>query len=131
MYITSVYMDTQMAQNFEQGDCDEIRNEDKVYCKYKDHIIPVFFKIGISPCPAGFRPSNDEQSCDCYFCDRLFNICSIVNGIGYFSWSKVLWVSIEEDALIYSTLCPFGYCKVSTGEAINLQNDSNSQCAFS
>ena len=42
-----------------------------------------------------------------------------------------MWVIIEEDALLYSTCthCPFDYCNV-TGIAINLQDDSDSQCAF-
>ena len=40
-----------------------------------------------------------------------------------------MWVIIEEDALLYSTHCPFDYCNV-TGIVINLQDDSDSQCAF-
>ena len=121
MYTTAVHMDTQTAHDF----C--LSYQWHTYCDYKDHITPVFFHFTILPCPAGFKLSN--QSCDCYLHDTLFDNCSIVNGIGYFSWNKTVWVSIEEDALLYSTHCPFDYCN-TTGKEINLQNDSDSQCAF-
>ena len=122
MYTTAVHMDTQTAHDF----CLPY-HINPLYCDYEDHITPVFFHFTILPCPAGFKLSH--QSCDCYLHDTFFDSCSIVNGIGHFSWSKTVWVSIEKDALLYSTRCPFDYCNI-TGKEINLQNDSDSQCAF-
>ena len=133
MYITTVYMDSESAFNdFMDGDvCNlpDLPTDDQIRCRNKQHLTPVFFNIRISSCPVGFKFLQSNQSCECYSHDTLFDSCRIMNGIGYFSWSKTVWVSIEEDALLYSTHCPFDYCDI-TGKDFNLQNDSDSQCAF-
>ena len=46
-------------------------------------------------------------------------------------WKKSVWVSIEDSALVYGTHCPFDYCNITAiGRDVNLQDDSDSQCAF-
>ncbi len=131
MYITTAYMDTHTAENFVQRECTYPQNEDKAYCKYKDHLTPVFFNITLLECPAGFKLLPHNRSCDCYLHNILFDGCSIKNGTGYFLWTKTLWVSIEKNELVYSTHCPFDYCNATRrGIDINLQDDSDSQCAF-
>ena len=133
MYITSVYsMDAQIANKFKQRICQILTIQDNIYCNYKEHLTPVFFDFTFLQCPAGFnKPLSDSQSCDCRLRDILLNSCTIKNGIGYFSWNKTVWVGIEEGALLYSALCPFGYCNMTViSSEIHLPNDSDSQCAF-
>jgi predicted outer membrane repeat protein len=132
MYITTSYMDTRTAEKFIQRECNYPQNKDKAYCKYKDHLTPVFFNITFLECPAGFKLLPYNQSCDCYLHNVLFDSCDIKNGTGYFLWTKTLWVSIEKNGLLlYSTHCPFDYCNATgKGIDINLQDDSDSQCAF-
>ena len=129
MYITTTYMGTDTAENFVKRECNYPRNNDKAYCKYIDHLTPVFFNITLLQCPAGFKLLPYNQSCDCFLHNTLFDSCGIKNGTGYFLWTQTVWVSIEGDKLLYSILCPFDYCNI-TGKSISLQDDSDSQCAF-
>ena len=102
----------------------------KTFCHLTDdkaciHITPVYLEITILPCPPGFLLRDGH--CDCYLVE--IENCSIVNGIGYFSWNTTAWMSIENNALLYSSPCPVDYCNI-TGKNIDLQHDSDSQCAF-
>ena len=89
------------------------------------HVTPIYFSIMLLPCPPGFKLLS--QRCDCYLV--LLENCTIINGIGYFSWSTNAWVSTFKGGMLYDTHCPFGYCSI-TGKWIDLQNDPDSQCAF-
>ena len=93
-------------------------------CSYTS---PIFLNITLLPCPSGFSLLN--QHCECYLHHVLFDNCCIVNGTGYFSWTVNAWASIYNGGLLYNTRCPFDYCNI-TGRQIDLQNDSDSQCAF-
>ena len=106
------------------GDCSALDAGSEQYCI---HTTPVFFNMALLPCPPGFNLT--YQHCDCYLHHILFDNCSIVNRKGYFSWSSDIWVSVNKDVILYNVHCPFDYCNI-TGEDINLQNDSDSQCAF-
>ena len=119
MYITAMRMNTQNVLEYTTRYC--IQTPDCV------HLAPVFINITLLPCPPGFTLK--DEHCTCYLEHVLFESCSIVNGIGYFSWNRTAWVSISDQEIQYNTYCPFDYCNI-TGKEFNLQNDSDSQCAF-
>ena len=88
-------------------------------------VTPIFFNITLLKCPPGF--TQKDNHCDCSL--EYFDNCSIVNGIGYFTWNTATWVSIDNDKLLYNEVCPLDYCNISKN-AINLRDASDSQCAF-
>ena len=125
MYISLVNQDILGIYNFHRGlgqYCDKSHN----YC-YGPRLMPIFINITILPCPAGFTLN---EHCDCYLHHKVFDVCTIVNGTGLFSWSNYTWVSIDNDGILYDTHCPFDYCNIVPGQLINLLNDSDTQCAF-
>ena len=122
MYVTAIQWNTQYI----------LANEYTFQnCTYPDedcfHITPVFFIVTLLPCPPGFTLK--DKRCTCYLKHALFESCSIVNEIGYFSWNNTAWVNISDQDIQYNTYCPLDYCNI-TGKEIDLQNDSDSQCAF-
>ena len=119
MYITPMHRSAHTVLEYTDRYCFRDRN-----CI---HLTPVFFYITLLPCPPGFT-LHDER-CTCYLEHVFFENCNIANGIGYFSWNETAWVTINGEAIQYNTHCPFDYCNIA-GKEINLQNDSDSQCAF-
>ena len=117
MYITAVRTN---AQNVKFLPCSLSKHK----CM---HFSPTYFHIALLPCPSGFTLK--AEHCVCYLQQVLFDNCSIVNGIEYFSWNKTAWVSIRNEGIQYNTHCPFDYCNIND-EHINLQDESDSQCAF-
>ena len=120
MYVTAMKMENQYVLEHKLQNC--------LYTNDCWRITPVFFNVTLLPCPPGFT-LKDKQGCTCYLEHILFESCSIVNGIGYFSWNQTAWVSISDQRIQYNTYCPLDYCNI-TGKEIDLQNDYDSQCAF-
>ena len=122
MYVTAIQRDTQyiLANEYTFQNCTH-----PLYDCF--HIAPVFFDVTLLPCPSGFTLK--DKRCTCYLEHVLFVSCSIVNEIGYFSWNNTAWVNISDQDIQYNTYCPLDYCNI-TGKEIDLQNDSDSQCAF-
>ena len=119
MYVTAIQMHTQYVLEYMLQNC--------LYPYDCLHMAPVFFSLTLLPCPPGFTLI--AERCTCYLKHVLFESCSIVNGIGYFSWNRTAWVNISDQVLQYTTRCPFDYCNI-TGEDIDLHNYSDLQCAF-
>ena len=122
IYVTAIQRNTQyiLANEYTFQNCIHL---------YYDcfHIAPVFFNVTLLPCPPRFTLK--DKRCTCYLKHVLFESCSIVNEIGYFSWNRTAWVNISDQGIQYSTYCPLYYCNI-TGKEIDLQNDYDSQCAF-
>ncbi len=116
MYLTAMY-ETQTALSNMIAD----HSTDPMYI----HLTPISFNITLLKCPPGFTLKGDH--CDCSL--EYFDNCTIVNGIGYFTWNTAAWVSIDNDKLLCNDVCAHGYCKI-TKRDINLQDDSDSQCAL-
>ena len=128
VYITTIHMDARLVFHYApNGDCsvrDLVNIEEHDYCI---HTTPVFISLTLLPCPPGFNLTH--QQCDCYLHHILFDNCTMVNGKGYFSWSTNAWVSVQKNAVVYNTYCPFDYCKTMK-DKIKLPDDLDSQCAF-
>ena len=92
------------------------------------HQAPVYYNITILPCPPGFFLSN--KRCECYLRGKVFDNCTIVDGMGYFSWTTDAWVSIHQNMIIHDPHCPLDFCNTTSTKQIDLQNDPDSQCAF-
>ena len=119
MYVTAIQMNTQYVLEYTLQNC--------LYPNDCLHTAPVFFNLTLFPCLPGFTLI--AERCTCYLKHVLFESCSIVNGIGYFSWNRTAWVSISDQEIQYNTHCPFDYCNI-TDRQIDLQNNSDTQCAF-
>ena len=93
-------------------------------CRYS----PVYINITILPCPPGFLKS--PTRCDCYppLIEKGVQ-CVITNGTGYFNWNDALWISINEEGIVYTESCPLKYC-IITNKMIDLIANPNDQCAF-
>ena len=122
IYVTAIQRNTQYVLDNEDLFQNCIYHIDDCF-----HIAPVFFDVTLLPCPPGFTLK--DKRCTCYFKHLLFESCSIMKGIGYFSWNQTAWVNISDQGIQYNTYCPLDYCNI-TGKEIDLQNDSDSQCAF-
>ena len=123
VYISAVYLDAQTAHHYSH-------NIDRIPPLYDDFhytLTPILFNVTLLQCPPGFILV--DKRCDCYLHHKLFDDCTI-NGTGYFSWSTNEWVTVYDDGILYNTHCPFDYCKITTRKHLDLQNDSDSQCAF-
>ena len=117
MYLTTVRLGT-LTRNFKCTD------------EFCFHVAPIFLNITLLPCPPGFTLTGEHGVCDCYpvLTDSSVE-CDIINGSSIFSWNSNLWVTIDEDSVVYSHYCPFNFCNVNKQE-VDLENDSNIQCAF-
>ena len=122
IYVTAIQRNTQYILDNEDLFQNCIYHIDDCF-----HIAPVFFDVTLLPCPLGFTLK--DKHCTCYLKHVLFESCNVMNGIGYFFWNKTAWVTINDQVIQYSTYCPFEYC-IITGKEINLQNNSDLQCAF-
>ena len=118
IYISTVYLDAQTAPIFPKH---------TLYNGYP--IIPIHFNVTLLQCPPGFVLA--DIRCDCYLHHKLFDACTIINRTGYFAWSTNKWAAVyDHNGILYDTLCPFDYCNITIGKLIDLETDSDSQCAF-
>ena len=94
-------------------------------------LAPVVLNITILPCPPGFLLIGDPQGCDCYHDLCNSNVqCTIVDGVGLFSWNASLWVgNSAENKTMCNEFCPVDYCN-STGAWVNIASDPDTQCAY-
>ena len=97
--------------------------------------IPLFVLIDLLPCPPGFILSRDPSGCQCHPVLTANGVDCILNHLnGYHSWNSTnIWIQAVDNnehnfkALLFSTHCPFSYCKPDD-KHINLSN-SDTQCA--
>ena len=125
IYISIVYLDAQMALQLENYIMYSGFPNSNITYHYGP--VPISFNVTLLQCPPGFWLLNEQ--CDCYLHHILFDDCTIARGTGRFSWSSNKWVNIYEDGILYCEYCPFDYCNI-TKESVDLQGDSDMQCAF-
>ena len=125
VYISAVYLDAQTAIRYSRTTYSIPSSEHKFHYTFS----PILFNVTLLQCPPGFILLDNRQ-CDCYLHRKLFDNCMIINRTGYFVWSTDMWVTVYENGLLYNTHCPFDYCNKMPRKFIDLQNDSDSQCAF-
>ena len=92
---------------------------------------PLFVNIDFLPCPPGFVLLGDPPGCQCHPVLTANGInCELNHENGYHKWNlSNIWAqdSINVE-LLFSTHCPFSYCKPN-GKHVNLGNP-DSQCAL-
>ena len=85
--------------------------------------------IIVRQCPSGFFLSN--QQCECYQWRTLFDDYEIqANGTGLFSWNTSAWMSIDNKGMLYSTYCPYDYCKITIDTFNDTKNISDCPPAY-
>ena len=96
---------------------------------------PLFVNINFLQCPPGFRLFGDPPGCQCHPVLTANGINCVLNRMkGYHEWNLTnIWIQVvdyneHESMILFSTHCPFSYCKPS-GKHIRL-NNSDSQCAI-
>ena len=92
---------------------------------------PLFVNIDFLPCPPGFILLGDPPGCQCHPVLTANSInCKLNHVNGYHKWNlSNIWVQTSNnEELLFSTHCPFSYCKPN-GKHINLGNP-DSQCAL-
>ena len=92
---------------------------------------PLFIYVNLFPCPPGFILFGDPPGCHCHPVLTDNGIDCHLNE--YHNWNLTnIWIqavdSTEHTTILFSTHCPFEYCKPS-GKHINL-NSPDTQCAF-
>ena len=98
--------------------------------------MPLFILIDLLPCPPGFILFGDPPGCQCHPVLTANGVDCILNHLnGYHSWNSTnIWIQVVDNnkhnvkALLFSTHCPFSYCKPD-GKHINLSNP-DSQCGL-
>ena len=126
IYISAVYLDAQTAFHYPKHTLDIPTDKHGTYFQYT--LVPILFNVAILQCPPGFILA--DNCCDCLLHRKLFDDCTIINESGYFSWCINEWVTVYDSGILYDTHCPFDYCNFTTERFIDLQNNSDSQCAF-
>ena len=110
--------------------CDDTESETAI----KPRNVPLFFNLDLLPCPPGFVLSGDTPGCQCHPVLTANGVECVLNHLnGYHSWNSMhMWIQVENsskrEALLFSTHCPFRYCKPE-GKHINLSNADN-QCTL-
>ena len=105
-------------------DCDDSENTESRHT-------PLFININFLPCPPGFILLGDPPGCQCHPVLTANGInCELNHENGYHKWNlSNIWIQESNNAeLLFSTHCPFSYCKPN-GQQINLGNP-DSQCAL-
>ena len=94
---------------------------------------PVFIDVTLLPCPPGF--SLVDSGCDCYkvLADNGVK-CQFTNGRGYLSWDSTIWFDKlsngTNQGITFAYYCPMDYCNSSKELSVDLEDDSDTQCAF-
>jgi hypothetical protein len=112
--------------------CMELKKEygNVINCNMDDST-PLFVNIDYLPCPPGFILLGDPPGCQCHPVLTANSInCKLNHLNGYHKWNSTsIWIQASDDEeLLFSTRCPFSYCKPN-GKHINLSNP-DSQCAL-
>ena len=141
LYLTTTDITLGIATKYKQSP--DIRNYLKEYIRDFNtvHVIegdllttPVFIDVTLLPCPPGFSLTADA-GCDCY---RVLSDngvkCQFTNGKGYLSWDSTIWFdklsNSTNQGVTIAYYCPTGYCNSSKELNVNIEDDSDSQCAF-
>ena len=102
-------------------DCDDIETDTD------PRTSPVFIDIDFLPCPTGFTLSGDPPGCQCHPVLTTNRVnCKLSRLNGYHKWNSTnIWIQAmdnnERNALLFSTHCPFSYCKPYR-KRVNLSN---------
>ena len=96
---------------------------------------PLLINLKILPCPLGFILFGDPPGCQCHPVLIANGVNCILNGYHIINWnSTYIWIQAvdnsqqNETMFMFSTHCPFGYCKSSRKHIY--MNSPNSQCAL-
>ena len=94
---------------------------------------PVFIDVTLLPCPPGF--SLTDAGCDCYKVLSDHGVkCQFANGKGTLSWDSTIWFDKRTNGtnkgVIFAYYCPMDYCNSSKELSIDLEDNSDTQCAF-
>ena len=128
-----LFIITQETLNFIKSAVE--RYAEYIECIKKDgHVCydstPLYINIDFLPCPPGFILVGDPPGCQCHPVLTANGInCELNHENGYHRWNlSNIWAqdSINVE-LLFSTHCPFSYCKPN-GKHVNL-GSPDSQCA--
>ena len=92
----------------------------------------LYLNITLLPCPSGFQLVGDHGPPDCKCHPVLADnnvTCQFINHVGYHIWSGPQWIDANASNVYVAHYCPFDYCR-SGEKTVNLDNESNTQCAF-
>ena len=109
-------------------------NDTTLDLKINPRNTPLFINISLLPCPPGFLLLGIPPACQCHPILISNGVDCILNDLNsYHKWySANIWIqaadNYESSAVMFSTHCPYGYCK-PMAKQINL-NSPDSQCAI-
>ncbi len=133
-----LFLTTQETLNLIKSAGDYYKEYRKEYClecgdseSTESRHIPLFVNIDFLPCPPGFILLGDPPGCQCHPVLTANSINCKLNHLNrYHKWnSSNIWMQASDsEELLFSTHCPFSYCKPNA-KHINLSNP-DSQCAL-
>ena len=92
---------------------------------------PVFIDVSLLPCPPGF--SLTDAGCDCYKVLSDHGVkCQFTNRKGYLSWDSMIWFDKNgtNQGVVVAYYCPMDYCNSRKELSVDLEDNSDTQCAF-